>query len=71
VLIGFNSLLQILAGIAPRLAGILPDMIVILAGAVTVGQALPTGWPFPVAIAVILSVIFILIAIFGFGREEF
>jgi len=71
VLIGFNSLLQILAGIAPRLAGILPDMIVKLAGAVAAGQDLPVAWPFPVAIAVIMSVVFILIAILRFGREEF
>ena len=69
--IGLTILSQVLAGIAPWLAGILPDRITQLAGIVTAGQALPAAWPIPVSIAVILSVIFILIAIFRFGREEF
>jgi len=69
--IGLNILSQVLGVFAPWLVGILPEKITTLAGVVTAGQPLPTGWPLPVAFAVILSVIFILIAIFRFGREEF
>jgi ABC-type transport system involved in multi-copper enzyme maturation permease subunit len=71
LLIGMNIARQILAGLVPWLAGMLPDNVAQMAGAVGIGQTLSAGWQAPILFTLILSLVFILAAIMRFRREEF
>ena len=42
-----------------------------LAPALALGQPLPPGWPIPIIATAVWTVVFIVIALWSFGREEF
>jgi ABC-2 type transport system permease protein len=68
---GMSILPQLLGTLAPWLVAILPESLIELAMAIGIGLSLPEGWYFPMISTGVLIVIFIVLAIVRWGREEF
>jgi len=71
LLIGFNLFSQLLARSIPWLVRIFPQEILNMSSMVGAGQSLPRTWPITVIVITGLSLLFILLAILRFRREEF
>jgi ABC-type transport system involved in multi-copper enzyme maturation permease subunit len=69
--IGMSILPQLLGTIAPWLVAILPESLTKLVLAIGTGLSLPAGWYVPMISTGVLIVIFIVLAIVRWGREEF
>jgi ABC-2 type transport system permease protein len=69
--IAMSLLPQILGGYLPWLISILPSRLTELALLIVMNQSLPADWYLPVISALVLTVIFIIVAVLRFAREEF
>jgi hypothetical protein len=62
---------QLLSGYAPWLVKILPEALPLKAYAKAVGVSLPSNGPIPIVLVSLYSVLFVVLAIWRFRREEF
>ena len=70
--LGFLFSGQIFPGFLPQwVTLIFPWKLSELAAALALGQPLPPGWPIPLIATAIWTVVFVVIALWRFGREEF
>lgn len=55
----------------PWLPLVMPDTLMQMASPIVQGQPLPAEWPFPIISTTLMSILFVLIAMWRFNREEF
>jgi ABC-2 type transport system permease protein len=68
---GQTILGQLAGAFVPWLPTYLPQRVMELAAPVAQGQPLPSVWPRAVVVTTLLSLLFVLVAIWRFQREEF
>jgi ABC-2 type transport system permease protein len=71
VLVIQSILRQVAITWVPWLPLVMPDTLMQLTSPIVQGQSLPAQWPVPIISTILLSVLFILIAMWRFNREEF
>lgn len=71
VMVVQSLLRQLLVALAPWISLVLPDSVLQLAAPIVQGQPLPAQWPIPIISTALMSILFILIAMWRFNREEF
>jgi ABC-2 type transport system permease protein len=71
VLVIQSLLEQLLVAWAPWIPLVLPDTVLQLAAPIVQGQPLPAQWPIPIISTALMSILFVLIAMWRFNREEF
>jgi ABC-2 type transport system permease protein len=62
---------ELLVAWVPWISLVIPDTVLQFAGLIVQGQPLPAEWPLPIIITSLMCILFILIAIWRFNREEF
>jgi ABC-2 type transport system permease protein len=66
-----SILRQIAMTWVPWLPLVMPDTLMQMASPIVQGQPLPAEWPIPIISTALMSVLFVLIAMWRFNREEF
>lgn len=71
IMVAQSLLRQLLVTWVPWIPLVIPDTVLQFTGSIVQGQPLPSGWQIPIIITALLSILFILIAMWRFNREEF